>query len=42
MNNTDPTYYLPAEWEEDTTILMAWPHEETDWCDMLQIGRAHV
>ena len=35
MNNTDPTYYLPAEWEEDTTILMAWPHEETDWCDML-------
>ena len=22
---------LPAEWEEQDGVLLAWPHEETDW-----------
>jgi agmatine deiminase len=26
---------LPAEWEAQDGILMAWPHEGTDWRDML-------
>lgn len=26
---------LPAEWEEQSAILMAWPHENTDWNYML-------
>ena len=26
---------LPAEWEEQSAILIAWPHEHTDWNYML-------
>ncbi|HIJ80551.1 MAG TPA: agmatine deiminase family protein, partial [Desulfuromonadales bacterium] len=26
---------LPAEWEAQDGVLMAWPHEATDWADML-------
>lgn len=26
---------LPAEWEIQDGVLMAWPHEGTDWADML-------
>ena len=26
---------FPAEWEHDCAILVAWPHTETDWADML-------
>lgn len=26
---------LPAEWEPDSDILMAWPHEQSDWNYML-------
>ena len=22
---------LPAEWEEQDGVLLAWPHERTDW-----------
>lgn len=33
MNNTD--LRLPAEWESDGAILLAWPHEDTDWNYML-------
>lgn len=32
MNNT---LRLPAEWEASQAILMAWPHEGTDWAHML-------
>lgn len=26
---------LPAEWEPQAAVLLSWPHEDTDWCDML-------
>lgn len=26
---------LPAEWEPDSSVLLAWPHEDTDWSYML-------
>jgi agmatine deiminase len=26
---------LPAEWERQDAILLAWPHNHTDWADML-------
>ena len=26
---------LPAEWEEQSGIQLTWPHEATDWADML-------
>lgn len=31
---------LPAEWESADAVLMAWPHEGTDWADMLEEIRA--
>lgn len=34
-NNTTLQLHLPAEWEYDSTIMLAWPHEETDWAHML-------
>ena len=27
--------FLPAEWVEQDAVLLAWPHADTDWCDML-------
>ena len=27
---------LPAEWEEVSAVLLAWPHHDTDWADMLE------
>ncbi|MDK2842379.1 MAG: agmatine deiminase [Anaerophaga sp.] len=30
---------LPAEWESQDAVLLAWPHEETDWEPMLQETR---
>ncbi len=26
---------VPAEWEDYNSVLIAWPHENTDWADML-------
>ncbi|WP_432822439.1 agmatine deiminase family protein [Trichloromonas sp.] len=26
---------LPAEWEEQDGVLLAWPHADSDWCDDL-------
>lgn len=31
----DPVRRLPAEWEPQDAVLLAWPHEETDWNYML-------
>jgi agmatine deiminase len=28
---------LPAEWEEQDGVLLAWPHENTDWKPLLQM-----
>jgi agmatine/peptidylarginine deiminase len=33
MNPAPPR--LPAEWEPQSAILIAWPHAETDWADRL-------
>lgn len=30
---------LPAEWEEQDGVLMAWPHETTDWAPLLHQAR---
>lgn len=34
-NETSSTRRLPAEWESASAILLAWPHEHTDWSYML-------
>lgn len=31
---------MPAEWEDHSAILMAWPNPDTDWADMLDEVRA--
>ncbi len=31
---------LPAEWEEQDGIMLAWPHEDTDWAYMLDEAEA--
>lgn len=33
--NSDARKTIPAEWEVDGDILMAWPHSQTDWSYML-------
>ncbi|MHC1479757.1 agmatine deiminase family protein [Frateuria aurantia] len=33
MNHT--AFHLPAEWEPQEAILIAWPHAGTDWADRL-------
>ncbi len=32
---TDTTLRLPAEWEPQAAVLVAWPHADTDWADRL-------
>lgn len=34
------TVRWPAEWERHDCVLMAWPHEETDWAYMLDEAQA--
>lgn len=31
-----PTKRLPAEWEPQDAVLLAWPHEKTDWAPVLK------
>ena len=31
----DPTLRLPAEWEPQAAVLIAWPHAGTDWAERL-------
>ncbi|MCM1354950.1 MAG: agmatine deiminase family protein [Staphylococcus sp.] len=33
---------FPAEWERHDCVLLAWPHEETDWNYMLDEARACI
>jgi len=33
---TDSSLRLPAEWEPQAAVLIAWPHAGTDWADRLQ------
>ena len=30
-----PNIIFPAEWAEQSGVMLTWPHEETDWADML-------
>ncbi len=32
---TELTYRLPAEWEPQAGVLLAWPHAQTDWAQRL-------
>ncbi len=32
---TDHCLRLPAEWEPQSAVLIAWPHADTDWADRL-------
>jgi len=38
MKNT--TVRFPAEWEPSDAVLIAWPHDDTDWAYMLPDVRA--
>ncbi len=29
------TIYLPAEWEQQSMVMLTWPHEDTDWAPIL-------
>lgn len=33
--NKEVRLRFPAEWEEECAVLVAWPHEDTDWSYML-------
>lgn len=39
-NNSATSRRLPAEWEVQDAVLIAWPHELTDWSYMLDEVRA--
>lgn len=39
MAQTGTPYRLPAEWESQEAILIAFPHERTDWAYMLDEAR---
>lgn len=32
---SNPPRRLPAEWEPSEAVMIAWPHMDTDWADML-------
>ena len=32
---TEHTNRLPAEWEPQAGVLLAWPHAQTDWAERL-------
>src|SRR5690349_9066413 len=33
---TDSSLRLPAEWEPQAAVLIAWPHAGTDWAERLK------
>lgn len=40
---TDTSLRLPAEWEAQAAVLVAWPHADTDWADRLdQVETTYV
>ena len=34
------TPVMPAEWEPQEAVMLAWPHRDTDWCYMLNEAQA--
>lgn len=41
-NIIHPLRSFPAEWEVDSVVLLAWPHEDTDWAPILEEARRCV
>lgn len=40
---SEATMRLPAEWEPQAAVLLAWPHEHTDWAPRLaEVERTYV
>lgn len=40
---TEPRLRLPAEWEPQSAVLIAWPHADTDWAERLtQVETTYV
>jgi agmatine/peptidylarginine deiminase len=40
---TEPRWRLPAEWEPQAAVLIAWPHAGTDWAERLaEVGTTYV
>jgi agmatine/peptidylarginine deiminase len=40
---TEPRWRLPAEWEPQAAVLIAWPHAGTDWAERLdEVETAYV
>lgn len=35
MNYTAGINYVPAEWQHQDAVLLAWPHANSDWADLL-------
>ncbi|MEI6139037.1 MAG: agmatine deiminase family protein [Mariniphaga sp.] len=33
----DSKILLPAEWAEQSGVMLTWPHEDTDWAEMLDV-----
>ena len=31
----NPTFYLPPEWDEQSAVMLTWPHQETIWAETL-------
>ncbi len=36
LSTTNPTLRLPAEWEPQDAVLLAWPHTDSDWQPILE------
>lgn len=39
MTKNNRSLRLPAEWEPQSAVLVAWPHERTDWAPILDDAR---
>src|SRR5947209_3425553 len=37
---TSMPYRLPAEWEPQAAVLLAWPHAGTDWAERLEAAES--
>ena len=35
QQRTTTAHHLPAEWDPQDAVLLAWPHQDSDWADIL-------
>lgn len=41
--NSCKTLHFPAEWEYDCSVLLAWPHDDTDWNYMInEVNQCYI